>query len=65
MFDLEKEIIVETNTLDYAIRVCLLQLGKDKALHLIAFYLRKITLLKLNYDIYDKELLAIVKAFRE
>ena len=31
----------------------------------IAYYSRKITKLELNYDIYNKELLAIIKALRE
>jgi RNase H-like domain found in reverse transcriptase len=29
----------------------------------MAFYFRKISLAEANYDIYDKELLAIVAAF--
>jgi hypothetical protein len=36
---------------------------KKKKFHLFAFYFRKISLVKLNYDIYDKEFLAIVAAF--
>ena len=31
----------------------------------MAYYSRKLSLGELNYDIYDKELLAIVEALRE
>ena len=33
--------------------------------HLVAYYNWKITLLKLNYNIYNKELLIIVAALKE
>jgi len=33
--------------------------------HPVAYYSRKITLPKLNYDIYNKELLGIVTALKE
>jgi hypothetical protein len=36
---------------------------KRKKFHLFAFYSRKILLAELNYDIHDKEFLAIVAAF--
>jgi hypothetical protein len=40
-----------------------MQLKKEKKLHSFAFYFRKMLSAELNYDIYDKELLAIVAAF--
>jgi hypothetical protein len=42
-----------------------MSLGKEKKLHPFAFYFRKMLLAELNYDIYDKELLAIVAAFQK
>jgi hypothetical protein len=33
---------------------------RDGVLHLVAFFSRKLTLVECNYEIYDKELLAIV-----
>jgi hypothetical protein len=60
IFDLKKHIVLETDTSDYAIRVCINQLGKDKKLHPITFHLRKMISAETNYDIHDKELLAIV-----
>ena len=38
--------------------------GNSK-LHLIAFYTQLMILVELNYDIYNKELLAIIKAFKQ
>lgn len=65
MFDPEKEIIVETDASDYAIGACLNQPDGEGLLHPVAFYSRKMTSAELNYEIHDKELLAIVKAFEE
>ena len=65
IFDPELPIIVETDASDYAIGACISQLGKDGRLHPIAFYSRKMSPAEANYDIHDKELLAIVAAFQE
>jgi len=58
-------IRVEINTLDFILGVYLLQKHIDKVWHLVAYYSRKLTLLELNHDIYNKELLDIVAAFKE
>ena len=57
--------MLETKALDYAIRVYISQPNNKRRLKLIAFYSYKMIALELNYNIYNKELLAIVKAFRE
>jgi hypothetical protein len=64
-FDPERQIILETDALDFAIGVCLGQLDEAGKLKPVAYYLRKMTPAELNYDIYDKELLAIVVAFEQ
>ena len=51
------------DTSDSAIGACLSQEHKDSKLRLVVYYLKKITLLKLNYNVYNKELLTIVEAF--
>ena len=51
--------------LDQVIRAVLSQPGNNKKLEPVAFHSRKFTQLKLKYEIYDKELLAIVKAFEQ
>lgn len=41
------------------------QYSDNSKLHLVAFFSRKHSLQEINYEIYDKELLAIIKAFEE
>ena len=65
IFDLVKKIIVETDLLDKAIGAEISQPDNKERMHLVAFYSRKLTLAELNYNIYNKELLAIVAAFKE
>jgi hypothetical protein len=60
----EKEKTLKTNASDYAIGMRLTQLGDDGKPHPITFYSRKLIQAELNYDIHDKELLAIVVAFK-
>jgi RNase H-like domain found in reverse transcriptase len=63
VFDPELPIVLETDVSDYAIGACIMQPGKEGKLYLFAFYSRKMSPAELNYDIHDKELLAIVAAF--
>jgi transposase InsO family protein len=56
---------IETDASDFAIAAIISQPGADGVLHPIAFYSRKLTGPELNYEIYDKEMLAIVTAFKE
>jgi hypothetical protein len=48
---------------DYVIGARMTQPGLDGKLRPVAFYSRKLIQVELNYDIHDKELLAIVIAF--
>ena len=43
----------------------MVQKYKDKIQHLIVYYSKKLTLLELNYNIYNKELLAIITVLKE
>jgi hypothetical protein len=63
VFNPELPIILETNVSDYAIGAYIMQSGKEEKLHFFVFYSKKMLLAELNYDIYDKKLLAIVAAF--
>ena len=65
IFNPAKKIIVETDLLDKAIRAEISQPDNKERMHLVAFYSRKLTLAELNYNIHDKELLAIVAAFKK
>ena len=55
---------MKVNASDQAQRSILSQLNKLENLYLVAFYSQKFTELKLNYKIYNKKLLAIVKVFK-
>jgi len=61
MFDPKKLGRMETDALDLAIDACFSQLYEGMW-HLVAYYFRKLSPAKQNYDIHDKELLAIVAA---
>ena len=62
-FDPEREIIIKINVLRFVIIAILSQLNENKKLRLITYFLRKILGLKRNYEIYDIELLVIIKVF--
>jgi len=60
----DRETIVETDASDFALG-CVLAQFKDKRLHPVAFHSRKLSDGERNYEIHDKELLAILEAFKE
>ena len=55
---------METNASDYALAAILFIVNEDNEVHLVAFYSHIFTAAELNYDIHDKELLAIFEAFK-
>ena len=55
---------METDALDYALAVILSIVNKENKVHPVTFYFHTFTIVELNYNIYDKELLAIFKAFK-
>ena len=58
------QLIMETDALDYTLAAILLIVNKDNKVHPVAFHSCTFTAAELNYDIHDKELLAIFKAFK-
>jgi len=60
----DAQLVMETNASDYALAAILSIMTKDNEIHPIAFHSRTSSTLELNYDIYDKELLAIFEAFK-
>jgi len=56
---------VKTDILDFVLGVYLLQKHIDKVWHLVIYYSKKLTLLELNYNIYNKELLNIIIVLKE
>ena len=55
---------METDVSDYALTAILSIVNKDNKVHPVAFHSRTFTMVKLNYNTYDKELLAIFEAFK-
>jgi hypothetical protein len=63
--DFQKLFFLGTDASDFALGAVLSQPDKDGRLHPVAFHSRKFTAAKINYEIHDKELLAIVDSFQE
>src|SRR6266480_2694019 len=62
--DPKKKQTMETDASQWAIVACLSQSDDGKRGKPVAFHSRKLTPAEGNYNIYDKELLAIVDAFK-
>ena len=57
--------MVETDAYDHVSAGILSQIANDGLLHPVAFFSRKHSPAKCNYEIYDKELMAIIPSFEE
>ena len=62
--DLTKQFELEVDALGYAVGAVLMQRQEDGKRHPVGFYSATLNPAECNYDIYDLELLAIVKALR-
>ena len=60
----DAQLIMETDTSDYALTAIFSIVNKDNEVHLVAFHFHTFTAAELNYNTYDKELLAIFEAFK-
>ena len=64
-FDYKKTSHIKCNALDYITLGVLSQEGSDGVLYLVAYFSRKIVPAECNYEIYNKELLAIIRCFEQ
>ena len=64
-FDFDKEILLETDASDYVSAGVLSQRDDSGVLHPVAFFSKKHSPAEYNYEIYDKELIAIVRYLEE
>ena len=55
---------MKTDVSDYTLTAILFIVNEENEVHPVAFYSCTFTIVKLNYNVYDKELLAIFKAFK-
>ena len=61
---LNAQLVVETDASDYALAAILSIMTKDNEIYSVVFYSWMFSTLELNYDVHNKELLAIFKAFK-
>jgi len=57
-------VIIETDTSDFALGAVLSQRDGENRLHPVEFHSRKFQPAEINYEIHDKELLAVVDTFK-
>jgi len=55
---------MKTDALNYALAAILFIVNEENEVHLVAFHSHTFTVVELNYNTHDKELLAIFKAFK-
>ncbi|KAJ8454533.1 hypothetical protein ONZ45_g19267 [Pleurotus djamor] len=60
----DRPMVVETDASDYALGAILSIYTEDGEIHPVAFHSRTFSDTELNYDVHDKELLAIHEAFK-
>jgi len=60
----DAQLVVETDASDYALAAIFSIMTKDNEIHPVAFHSRTFSAPELNYDVHDKELLAIFEAFK-
>ena len=58
------QLIVENDALDYALAAFLSIINDDNKVHPVAFHSHTFTVVELNYNTHDKELLAMFEAFK-
>jgi hypothetical protein len=63
--DPDWDVIVETDASDYVSASVLSQYNDDNVLHPMAYVSKRLSPAECNYEIYDKELMAMVGAFEE
>jgi hypothetical protein len=64
-FDPDRDVIVEMDASDYVSTSVLSQYDDDNVLHPMADFSKKHSPVECNYEIYNKELMAIFRAFEE
>ncbi len=62
-FNLKRQAILKINALNYVKDEILSQYDDEKVLHLMIFYSKSMIFAEINYHIYDKKLLVIIRCF--
>jgi uncharacterized protein YacL (UPF0231 family) len=64
-FDLKKQIYIKSDSFDFVFAKILSQMRKNDELHSVTFFLKNLASIECNYEIYDKELLTIIRCFEQ
>ncbi len=64
-FDFKKQIYIKSDSFDFVFAEILSQMKKNDELHFVTFFSKNLVSIKCNYEIYDKELLTIVRCFEQ
>ncbi len=62
-FNQTRKIILKIDSFDYVNDEVLSQYDDEEVLHSVTFYSKNMSSAECNYEIYDKKLLAIIRAF--
>jgi len=63
-FNRNRKTILETDSFNYVNDDILSQYDNEETLHSMIYYSKNLSLTECNYEIYDKKLLAIIRAFK-
>jgi hypothetical protein len=64
-FDLKKQIYIKNDFSDFMFAEVLSQMRKNDELHSVTFFSKNLASIECNYEIYDKELLTIIRCFEQ
>lgn len=62
-FDPDQQIVIEFNILDYIMRRVMFQYDKSSILYPVAYFFKKHLSAEYNYEIYNKELIAVIQCY--
>lgn len=62
-FDPDQQIVIKSDASDFVMGGVMSQYDKSGILHLVAYFSKKHSPTECNYEIYDKELMAIIRCF--
>jgi hypothetical protein len=64
-FDFKKQIYIKSDSFDFVFAEILSQMRENDELHSVTFFSKNLASIECNYEIYDKELLIIIRCFEQ
>jgi hypothetical protein len=64
-FDLKKQIYIKSDLFDFVFAEILSQMRKNDEFHSVTLFSKNLASIECNYEIYDKELLIIIRCFEQ